>query len=517
MGPLVLLVALAVALRLLWSVFTRIRHAQHARQWGCGTVPSYPSDILGISTLKELLRADKEKQIPPLFQKRVERMSAREGRNITTYRLRQAGKDLIFTAEPKNIQAILATQFKEFTLGQSRKNALRPLLGPGIFSTDGEEWARSRSLLRPQFTRDQISDLDLEERHVQKAMACMPTDPSTGWTSEVDIQSIFFRLTIDTATEFLFGESVESQTAAQSNDKQPAADKFAAAFDKGQWYAAQRARFEKFHWLVNNPESRQIDSFVHAYVDRFVHSALSLPKQGTTDNKPSQYVFLHGLVAATQDPIELRSQLLNILLAGRDTTASLLSWSLFILARRPDIFATLRSTILSHFGPYSPDTSSISFASLKSPRYLHYFLNEVNRLYPIVPSNRRVATKDTTLPRGGGPNGTDPIYIRKGQAVTYSIYVLHRRKDIWGPDADVFNPDRWQNLKVGWEFLPFNGGPRICIGQQFALTEAAYVLVRLLQRFDAIHQSADPNEAAFGLTLTSAPGRNVVVRLHESS
>ncbi|KAE8371137.1 cytochrome P450 [Aspergillus bertholletiae] len=518
MVPLLILAALAVVCRLLWSILTNFRHTQNARKWHCGAIPTYPGDILGINTLKEVLRADKEKLIPTVPVRRVETLSAREGRYVTTFRFRQVGRESIFTSDPKNMQAILATQFKDFELGHTRRQALLPLLGSGIFTADGEAWSRSRSLLRPQFTRDQISDLDLEERHVQKAMAGMPVDPSTKWTPEIDIQAIFFRLTIDSATEFLFGESVESQTAALSGGR-IIEDKFPSYFDRGQWYATQRARFEKLYWMVNNKESRETDDFVHAYVDRFVDAALAAAREGKINSEKSSsepYVFLHGLTAVTQDPVELRSQLLNILLAGRDTTASLLSWCVLLLARHPDMFQKLRKTILTDFGSYEKPRN-ITFASLKSCRYLHYFMNEVLRLYPIVPGNRRIATKDTTLPRGGGPDGSEPVYVRKGQPVVYSVFVTHRRKDIWGADADVFNPDRWEDLKVGWEYLPFNGGPRICIGQQFALTEAGYVLVRLLQRFDQIVDTKPERDIRFNTSLTSAPWENVVVRMREGA
>jgi cytochrome P450 len=71
---------------------------------------------------------------------------------------------------------------------------------------------------------------------------------------------------------------------------------------------------------------------------------------------------------------------------------------------------------------------------------------------------------------------------------------MQRREDIWGKDAAVFNPDRWVDRKVGWEYLPFNGGPRICLGQQFALTEVGYVLTRLIQKFDRIENCNELNE-----------------------
>lgn len=122
------------------------------------------------------------------------------------------------------------------------------------------------------------------------------------------------------------------------------------------------------------------------------------------------------------------------------------------------------------------------------------------RLYPSVPVNSRAAVKTTTLPVGGGPTGTAPVLVRKGEAVGYCVYAMHRRKDIYGPDADEFRPERWENdaLKnVGWGYLPFNGGPRICLGQDFALLEAGFTIVRLLQTFETI----DRTEKSFRLPL----------------
>jgi cytochrome P450 len=77
--------------------------------------------------------------------------------------------------------------------------------------------------------------------------------------------------------------------------------------------------------------------------------------------------------------------------------------------------------------------------------------------------------------------------------VMYNVYAMHRRTDFWGADAHLFRPERWEeNAKHGWEYLPFNGGPRICLGQQYALTEASYTVVRLMQHFDSL-ENADPH------------------------
>ncbi|KAJ5121706.1 Cytochrome P450 E-class CYP52 [Penicillium atrosanguineum] len=515
------LVSLAIAGRLLLSVYSTWRHAQKSHRLGCGEVPLYSSqDPFGLSTLFETLEAAREKLLPHLAERRMALLSLQHDRYVSTFRLCQAGRENLFTADPKNIQAMLATQFNDFSLGDMRRNVAEPVVGHGIFTTDGESWSRSRSLLRPQFTRDQMSNLDKEEHHVHNALRAIPMLPD-GWSSVVDIQAIFFRLTLDSATEFLFGKSCGSQIAAMQNETgQASDDTFLYAFDRCMWYLAKRLRFERLYWVIYNQEFRKCINIVHAFVDQYVHSALKQAQQQeekaqSIEKIPSQYVFLKALTNTTKDPVRLRDECLNVLLAGRDTTASLLSWTILLLSRHPHIFARLRSDILEQFGTHD-QPRNMNFATLKSCQYLQYFLKETLRLYPVVPFNRRCATRDTTLPRGGGEDGTSPIYIRKGRTVMYGTYVLHRRKDIWGQDAEIFNPDRWADRKVTWEYIPFNGGPRTCIGQQFALMRSSYVLVRLLQKFDRIEEVHSERQIRYGVSLTSCPADPVTVRLHQA-
>jgi cytochrome P450 len=138
------------------------------------------------------------------------------------------------------------------------------------------------------------------------------------------------------------------------------------------------------------------------------------------------------------------------------------------------------------------------------------------RLYPSVPGNARFANKNTTIPLGGGPDGKSPVFIPKGGTVVYSTYSMHHRKDLYGEDADEYKPERWENLRVGWGYLPFNGGPRICVGQQFALTEGGYTIVRLLQEFEKI-ESRDPTSWLENLHLTLSSGNGVQVALFARS
>lgn len=123
-----------------------------------------------------------------------------------------------------------------------------------------------------------------------------------------------------------------------------------------------------------------------------------------------------------------------------------------------------------------------------------------------------MANKDTYLPVGGGPDGTAPVYIPKGYEVIYSVYTMHRDPKFFGPDADEYRPERWEKLRPGWAYIPFNGGPRICIGQQFALTQAGYTTVRILQHFETIEsRDSKPFEEALTLTMASANGTKVAM------
>ena len=164
----------------------------------------------------------------------------------------------------------------------------------------------------------------------------------------------------------------------------------------------------------------------------------------------------------------IRDQLVNILLAGRDTTAGTLSFLFKELSANPSIYAKLRQAILQRIGPSNVPT----YDDIKNLPYLQNIINETLRLYPSLTTNIRRSLTDTTLPRGGGPDGLSAVGIPKGTNVIYSSLYLQRcdrsqypppSPDF--PDISIFYPDRWNVWTPRpWQFVPSNGGPRICIG-----------------------------------------------------
>ncbi|KAF2773536.1 cytochrome P450 monooxygenase CYP52G11 [Teratosphaeria nubilosa] len=443
-------------------------------------------------------------------------MTEEFGDKTTFKKTTHDGTTLIQTIEPVNVQTLLALKFNDYETGSRRRKILYPVVGDSIFSSDGAFWQHSRALFRPQFSRDNINDLDATDRSCNHLINVMGEVDESGWTNGVALQPLLYNFTMDTASHFLFGESLHAQPSSLDANADPEAIArsriFTQAFDQIGLTSADRFRLQGLYFLADGPKFRKALADVKAVTDHFVKRAI---KEATEDDtkQDHKYSLLTALARETKDETELRNQILAILFAGRDTTASLLGWCFTRLALHPDILSALRSATLRHF-----ENGEISFASLKACRPLQNFINEVLRLHPTVPINGRFATTNTILPTGGGPSGTSPVAVRKGQFVLFSVYLMHRRKDLWSEDALEFRPERFENKIPSWQFLPFIGGPRICLGQQFAITEVGYLLVRMLRAFDRIEPVNEGEmrrmKKTLGLTVTAAEG--VRVRLHRS-
>jgi cytochrome P450 len=258
-----------------------------------------------------------------------------------------------------------------------------------------------------------------------------------------------------------------------------------------------------------------IDDFVSQYIDKAL--ALSPKELDEKSNHDQGYTFLHAIAGYTRDRKVLRDQLVSVLLAGRDTTACTLTWVIYHLSISPKITAKLRQEIIDTVGLNEKPT----YEHLKNMKYLQHVLNETLRLYPVVPYNVRFALKDTSLPVGGGPDGLSPIGIPAGTPIGYSTLVMQRRADLY-PDPSTgfadpaeFVPERWDSwTPKSWTYVPFNGGPRICIGQQFALTEMGYTVVRLLQRFERIENHMGGMEPGLHADIVLQPSKEIKVSFH---
>lgn len=369
------LLALALAVfyfttKLLSSSYRSHKNRKFAKAHGCLPAARAPSPLFGFVTWYRTMKAAQKST-------HVNYIIARY-KYGTTWQAKIAGENAIGTIDPDNIKAILATSFKDFDLGPARNASFFPLLGDGIFTLDGAGWEHSRALLRPQFSRDQVGDLESLEVHVQRLIDCIEKAGDV-----VDLQPLFYGLTLDSATEFLLGESVDSllfinKPAGVSESFEDIKLNFGEAFNTSQHYLMVRARMRGLRWLINPKKFKDSNRICHKFIDHFVDLALHPEKkQEKSEPRRQKYVFLDAITQENKDPKYLRDQVLNVLLAGRDTTASLLGFTFLLLAKYPRVFKKLREEIINAFGTGKDGNGKKpTFAGLKDVTYLRYVLNE---------------------------------------------------------------------------------------------------------------------------------------------
>ncbi|GBE84577.1 cytochrome P450 monooxygenase pc-3 [Sparassis latifolia] len=428
-----------------------------------------------------------------------------------TFQINILGATEYSTCDPDVIKLVLATDFNNYVKGEFFYNMMHSVLGTGVFNSDGERWKFHRSMTRPFFSKDRISHFELFDRHTEEAIMKMKERLHEG--RGIDFQDLIARFTLDSATEFLFGHCVHSMesplpyphnvitshTVAKSQSSE-----FAVAFGEALQVLSIRAR-SGWTWGLFEVFQNKTDKFmkvVDLFLDPILKDALSKKEMRMKEASKQEEkldedneTMLDHMTRFTSDPVILHDEVLNILLAGRDTTAASLTFVVYFLGMYPRVLERLRSEILEKVGPISRPT----YQDIREMKYLRAVINETLRLYPVVPFNVRSSLKESTLPNRD-PTGK-PFYIPPNTGISYSVLQMHRRTEYWGPDALQFDPDRFLDDRVAkyltpnpFIFLPFNAGPRICLGQQFAYNEMSFFLIRLLQNFSSITLDPDSHE-----------------------
>ncbi|KOS19855.1 Cytochrome P450 52A11 [Escovopsis weberi] len=460
-----------------------------------------------------------------------------------TYVSRRWTWETVYTRDEHNIKHVLATAFDDFQLPELRISAMAGLLGSGIFTLNGHSWATARGVLRGALAKqDRDASMEKLERYFQALLRRVvphqaqkdqtqdqkqdqDQDQDQGPAVEVDLQPLFFWLAMDFATDLLMGRSTntleEGDSRGCGREEQFVQDYLTCSSE-----IVHKMRLGPLQFLSLNGAARRARRRIFRYIDGFIEESLRDQGEGVSGEGEMAEMggrggrgrgrgpgggggrgrtVLSELAAITEDRKQLRDQILHILVAGRDTTACLLSNLFFVLARKPETYAKLRREVFSIAGE-KPPTAKM----LHQMQYLKWCVQESLRLHPVIPTNARQAVRDTTLPRGGGADGKAPLFVRQGTLVMYNIYAMHRDEAVFGAEPEEFVPERWEGLRPGWSYLPFNGGPRICIGQKFALLETHFIVSRMVQVFEKMEAVDDgPWRELFALATTCRDGVRV--------
>ncbi|KAG8728330.1 hypothetical protein FRC12_021836, partial [Ceratobasidium sp. 428] len=281
---------------------------------------------------------------------------------------------------------------------------------------------------RPYFSRDRITHFDNFSRHADLAISKIP-DKATAF----DFQDLVSRFTMDSATEFLFGVDVGSlgeplAGTEGSNSNSNSSARFAKAFSSVQekivtrFTLANAWSYIEMFWDRTSEDMRVI----HGYVEPILREKLEKKKRGELKidkEGEEEATLLDHLVQHTDDEKIIMDELINILVAGRDTTASTLTFLCYMLAANPAIFAKLRAEILDTVGPNAYPT----FEDIREMKYMRAVVNEVLRVFPAAPLNNRECVRPTVLESEG-----TKYFVPAGASCIFSVHLMHLRKDLWG-------------------------------------------------------------------------------------
>ncbi|KAL9113577.1 MAG: hypothetical protein Q9227_002315 [Pyrenula ochraceoflavens] len=422
-----------------------------AQRYGCESPPKRPSrdPVLNLDCKMQSTRAARELKTLP-------NGIALHRRLGPTYCETSVFGKTLKTWNEENIRTVFGTKAKDWGIQPFRYEGMRPFCGEGLLSMDGPVWERSRALLKPSFNKNNIADLTAFEDLVRNFMKRIPTDGST-----IDLDHLISLLFVDSATQFIIGQPLGMMAGDEPPDAPVKGKAFLKAFRLSLRGCGIRMYLGPFRVFL--PRSATADHWkvVHQFIDFFVENALGDTKDDTSGERHS---LMDGLISQTNDKIEIRNQVIQGMMAAQDTSASLLSNTVFLLSRNPGIWARLRAEVV-FAGP-----APLTLEDTKKSKLLRNILHESLRLYPVFPLLARDALVDTILPTGGGPNGEKPIFAPAGTRIVGDFWTLHRDESVYGLHPEKFIPDRWNYIQPSpWQFLAFGGGMRACLGQQKAM------------------------------------------------
>ncbi|OCF41408.1 cytochrome P450 monooxygenase pc-2 [Kwoniella heveanensis CBS 569] len=458
-----------------------IQSTRHARSLGAVDIPRVHGRWpLNLDVLADWAKSGSDEE--------VGRMMVLLGRKYgKTYNTRVLGEDQIISSDPTVLKHVLVDDFDNFVKGAKFKDRAEAFLGDGIFNSDGDRWKFHRALMRPFFHPSHISP-SLFAPHINAFLDSLPTSSGAAF----DVQAKLGQLALEMAIKWMTGEDMSSDPVDYSKvgaEWREACEGLGGAMTEAQKIVGKRVKigtlwplFELTHDPLTKPMSI-IRSFFRPIIDRAMERKAARAELEELPDEKEDLRFIDRLVEATHDRKLVEDQLINVLLASRDTLASCLTFCIYVLGLEPKMSANLRSEVRAVAAQ-----GDITKDSIRELRYGRAFINEVLRLFPPVPLNIRRTLRPSLLPTSSG----QMMYMPGNTSIILAFVLMQRDKTVWGDDAEVFDPSRWMgeglDKKEREGFMSWNYGPRMCLGQPFALTVTNTFLILLCRHLDRIHQ-----------------------------
>jgi cytochrome P450 len=400
-------------------------------------------------------------------------------------------KPSIVTRDPALVQHILQKNHRRYQKSDLTHGLLR-YLGRGLLTNEGADWLRQRRLIQPGFHRQRLAGLTRLMRAAADEWVGELDAQATGpkGVVELDAHTAMTRVAFRIVARSVFGNSLADSELTQLSDWLTAIQLF---------YVTTIRQPYLRPWMGLRGSYRQHDELalrlrelVRTAIGRHRATQVAAPADAPPVNDLLQ-MLLDARYEDNNEPMaedQLVDELNILLVAGHETSANALAWAFYLLARHPEVQQKLADEIAREL-----PGREVEFEDLPRLPYALHVVQEAMRLYPPAWIIDRVATEDDDF---------QGYQIPKGSVFSLYVYGLHHHAGLW-PDAENFRPERFapdaQPALPPYGYLPFGGGPRLCVGSHFALTELQLVLIQTLRRYRVLPTAATP------------PGMNPLVTL----
>ncbi|CAH8274627.1 unnamed protein product [Arabidopsis lyrata] len=429
---------------------------------------------------------------------------------------RFAGIDMLITVDPANIHHIMSSSFSNYIKGPEFQDVF-DVLGDSFITTDSELWKNMRKSYQAMLHTQEFQRFSMSTMTSKLKDGLVPLlNHFAEEGTTLDLQGVFGRFTFDTICILVTGSDPRSLSIEMPGDE------FAKALDDVGEAILYRHVKPRFLWKLQNwmgfgQEKKLIEA--NATFDRVCAKYISAKREeikrsqgvsnGESEDLLTSIIKLDTTKYKLLNPSDdkfLRDNILAFILAGRDTTATALSWFFWLLSENPQVVAKIRQEINNNTDLSRTGNSQENVDKLV---YLHGALCEAMRLYPPVSFGRKSPIKSDVLPSGHKVDANSKIII--------CLYALGRMRAVWGEDATQFKPERWISENGGikhepsYKFLAFNAGPRTCLGKHLAMTQMKIMAVVILRNYDIKVLQGQKIVPALGFILSMKHGLKITV------
>jgi cytochrome P450 len=402
--------------------------------------------------------------------------------------IRMGRQRLFIVSHPDYARYVLIENAQNYDKGLGLDD-VRPLLGGGLLTGEGETWRIHRSALRPIFDTQQLETF-------QSAMASVIASELDQWQPQtmscksVDLEAAVSQMVMAILDKTIVGGDLRDMSEDLTRD---------LSF-LSRWAMLHVVAIARLPLVIPTPTNLAVRRAI-----RRLEGNVSAIRRAWREGGSSSSTFgrvLSDVNAFSNQATDVRDEILTFLLAGHETTVTTLTWALHLLARHPSVFAQIQSEIEDTFDGDHP-----SFVDLQNLRFLRMTVDEVLRLYPPVWMVTRKAKTDDRVGQ---------YVIPAGSQVLLSIYGIHRHRTFWS-DPERFLPERFADSQYEKQarhaYFPFGLGARSCLGNRFALVEIMTALAMIAKRFNLRTESYESVGADAFLTLR--PSEQILIGFEE--